>query len=156
MAINTRQLNEYIVTPTLQELTLYSDSARNLILGTCAQESAMGTYIHQINGPALGIYQCEPDTFKDIWINFLSHRGNIIRKLEQFTSLDGSSQLIHNLKYATAICRIHYLRVKEALPDADDVEGLANYYKKYYNTLAGKGTVDQFIDNYYKYGVDKL
>ena len=35
-----------------------------------------------------------------------------------------------------------------ALPDADNVAELAHYWKLYYNTPEGKGTVEEFIKNY--------
>ena len=47
--------------------------------------------------------------------------------------------------------RIHYLRVPEKLPEANDVEGLARYWKKYYNTSAGKGTEKDFMLKYQMY-----
>lgn len=46
-----------LITETLTELGLYSDDARDLLLGTCAQESAFGKYRKQLGGgPALGIF----------------------------------------------------------------------------------------------------
>ena len=41
-------------------------SAIDLLLGTAAQESAFGTYLRQVNGPALGAFQMEPATFKSV------------------------------------------------------------------------------------------
>ena len=46
------------------------------------------------------------------------------------------------------MARIHYLRVPEALPAADDVVGLAAYWKRYYNTELGAGTVEKFVESY--------
>ena len=60
--------------------------------------------------------------------------------------MDLVDQLKGNLYYAVAMCRIHYYRVSEALPN--DLEGMARYWKKYYNTELGKGTVEEFIHNY--------
>ena len=39
----------------------------------------------------------------------------------------------------------------EKLPNSYDIEGLAKYWKKYYNTEGGKGTVEKFIEKYEKY-----
>ena len=47
------------------------------------------------------------------------------------------------------MCRVHYLRVKEALPTTP--EGYAEYWKKYYNTSSGKGTAKEFLDKYNKF-----
>lgn len=139
-----------IIIPTLEYLGLYSDAAVLLLLGTCAQESHLGTYVRQINGPALGIYQCEPNTHDDIWDNYLEYKTDLKEKVLAIAPRDVNN-LINNLNYATAIARIHYLRVKAALPSAGNLNAIAAYYKKYYNTVAGKATESQFIANYRKY-----
>jgi len=153
MTIDTNQVREYIIKPVLKDFDLYSRSATNLLLGTMAQESKMGTYIHQIGGPALGVYQMEPSTNLDIHGNFLAYNQEINTRLKELCipSLDIHQNLMYNLGYATIMTRLHYYRVAEALPDADDIEGLALYWKKYYNTEIGKGTTKEFIRNYERY-----
>jgi hypothetical protein len=47
--------------------------------------------------------------------------------------------------YAAAMCRVFYLRVPERLPQADDSAAMARYWKRYYNTHLGKGTVEGFL-----------
>lgn len=119
-------------------------------MGTIAQESAMGKYLVQLgNGPALGICQMEPATHKDIWDNYLRYRQNIVKKLLDFTVDRTESELIWNLKYSVAMCRIHYLRVPEKIPN--NLEGWARYWKRSYNSHLGKGTEQEFIDNYQRY-----
>lgn len=59
--------------------------------------------------------------------------------------------LLGNLYYQTAMARCKYLMIPEPLPPADDVEALAVYWKKWYNSEAGKGTVQGAIENYNKY-----
>ena len=55
------------------QTVLVSQEAENLLMGTAAQESALGEYIRQLgNGPALGIFQMEPETFDDIVRNYLA------------------------------------------------------------------------------------
>lgn len=150
MSINSQQLLEYVINPTLDMLGLNSPVAARLLLGTCAQESHMGTYIKQIKGPALGIYQMEPATHADIKQNFLTYKPELLAKINRLG--DGAdTSLIYNLAYATALCRIHYFRVKAPLPDGNDLNGLAYYWKKYYNTPQGKGTEQEFIENYRRY-----
>ena len=56
-----------------------------------------------------------------------------------------------NLGYATAMCRVHYRRVLEPLPGADDIPGLAEYWKQHYNTPLGRGTVGEFADKFERY-----
>jgi hypothetical protein len=142
MSINAKQLRELIIRPTLKDMGMWSEAAENLLMGTAAQESHLGSYIKQVGkGPALGIYQCEPATHEDVvrWA-----RGKDF--LQYDTCFPG--RLVYDLKYATMICRLHYYRVPKALPDADDLDGLSNYWKVFYNSVKGKGTVEEFKDNY--------
>lgn len=60
--INTNQLREYVIIPALSKLNAYSKDAEELLIFTCAVETNGGEYLKQIQGPALGIYQCEPTT----------------------------------------------------------------------------------------------
>jgi hypothetical protein len=162
--MNPNQLLEYIIKPTLKALDLWSPAAGMLLMGTCAQESAMGKYIHQLgNGPALGIYQMEPITHFDIWSNFLKYKQglsdrildmvppNMIKKDGSTGVVYGSSMyLMDSLVYATAMTRVHYLRVKSPMP-TEDLDEVAAYWKEHYNTPLGKGTVEEFKSNYVKY-----
>lgn len=157
MPINCKQLRDEIIVPTLKSMDMFSDAAVNLLLGTAAHESHMGTYLKQVSsGPALGIYQMEPATHDDIHANYLSYRPAIENKLFDFIGSYPEQLTKHlqgNLFYATAMARLHYRRVKEPLPKADDLQGLAEYWKDHYNTHAGKGTVKQFIKDYERFCV---
>ena len=136
--INTEQLRELIIIPTLRYLEPeipYSEAAVELLMMTAAHESRLGTYIAQVGGPALGIYQMEPATEDDIIENFLDYRRKISLKVE---GLIPNKCLISDLKYATMMARVHYYRDSEPLPEVDDIEGLAKYAKRVYNTKAGK------------------
>lgn len=148
--INPFHLRDYVIRPTLQQLGLWSLSAENLLIGTVFQESRGGHYLHQLgDGPAVGIYQIEPKTHDDVLINYVSYRSSLLERLESVcTSQDKHEQLATNLSYATAIARLVYYRKPDALPDAEDVEALANYWKEHYNTHLGKGTPDEFINNF--------
>lgn len=147
------QLRQFVVRPVLQALNAHSTAAENLLIGTAVQESRL-EYLHQLgNGPARGIYQMEPATRDDIWDNYLIYQPDLRGRIEAFvlTQQDRHDQLAWNLAYATAMCRAHYRRVKEALPNEDDIDGLARYWKRYYNTEQGAGTTAEFRDKYVRY-----
>ena len=44
------------------------------------------------------------------------------------------------------MCRLKYKRVPKKLPKT--VEGMANYWKKYFNSDLGKGDLREFIERY--------
>lgn len=159
-----KQLKDYVIRPTLKRLDMWSESAELLLIGTVAHESMGGTALHQIGGPALGIYQIEPATHQDVWENFLRYRSGLMLKIQDMIPpgnrqrtdggwVSGSdSMLITDLAYATAIARVIYLRAPLRLPEPDDLHGLAGYWKRYYNTAHGKGTPEKFLsdlDRYY-------
>lgn len=153
MSFEPDQFRTCIVEPTLKYLDLYSPAAVELLMGTAAQESHLGTYLVQVGGPARGIYQMEPATHRDIWANFLTYNGPLRDKVDQLMvsfplaidSLEG------NLYYATAMARLVYYRDSKPLPKAGDLDGLAAYWKRVYNTKLGKGTVQEFKRNYMKF-----
>ena len=149
--LNINQFRELIVKSSLNDLLLYSKDAEELMIFTCAVESLGGTYLRQVNGPALGIYQMEPETHNDIWQNYINNYGALTLRL--FSNFDMSrmpseSRLIYDLRYATAMSRLFYARVKEALPSFEDVDAIWEYYKKYYNTPKGAATKEESIRKY--------
>lgn len=149
--IDIEQLRDLVVDPVLEDLGLYNVAASELVIGTGIQESRL-TYIKQIgNGPALGIFQMEPATHRDIWINFLKYRDELRTKMNAIArypaEIPAPEIMVYNLRYAAAMCRVHYRRVREPLPPAGDLEGQAAYWKKHYNTELGRGTVDEYIEH---------
>ncbi|MFN7507018.1 MAG: hypothetical protein ACK5Q1_15815, partial [Limnobacter sp.] len=123
------------ILPTLKTMGMGGDNVAELLLGTALVESRL-TWRKQLgNGPARGLYQMEMATHDDIWNNYLSYRKSLADKVLQFKTnhkANAEDELINNDLYATAMARVHYARVKEAIPDAGDTEGMANYWKKYY------------------------
>lgn len=145
------QFRAHIIVPVLSKLQAYSSAAEEILVFTCAAESLGGHYLTQVKGPALGIYQMEPATYTDIWINFIRGRNQLSTLLSMHlncTRIPDVDRLIYDLHFATAMARIHYLRCKENLPDATDIDGLWEYYKKHYNTVKGKAKKEETIAKY--------
>ena len=144
-----------IIGPVLMDMGLYSAEAVKLLLGTALHESGVLRYHHQDGGPAMGLYQMEPDTLNDLFVNYLSFHKGRFGQLERYAEAGLSTEHVWNLynaRYATAACRLQYYRDKEPLPSVDDLEGLAAYWKRVWNTEAGAGTPQQFIDVMERYG----
>lgn len=139
-----------VVRPTLSHIGLWSSAAENLLVGTALQESGL-RHLRQLgDGPARGLYQIEPATEADLWRNFLPNRPGLAASLEGLlaTVPSRTEQLTTNLAYATAVARLVYLRHPEPLPAAEDVAGMARYWKRHFNTARGKGSAAAFILNY--------
>ena len=153
MSINIEQFKQSVIQPTLIQLGMHSQSAMQLLLGTMATESHFGEYLRQVGGgPALGVYQMEPATHDDIVHNYIRHRQSIRQLLVSLGYMDlDSAKLVYDLRYATIFARLHYYRVREALPAADNLPALAAYWKEYYNTRHGKGTEEKFLVDYNRF-----
>lgn len=145
--LDVGQFRELIVVPALEVLEAHSLAAEELVLGTGIQESRL-KYLRQIGGgPAVGLYQMEPATHDDIWDNFLRHKESLRRKLESLSKHRVAIAMASDLWYATAMCRIHYLRKSAPLPPEGDLAAQAAYWKQHYNTPAGAGTTEEYIRN---------
>lgn len=147
--IDTIQFRARIVRPVLHALRLWSPAAECLVMGTAMHESHL-QYLKQLGqGPALGVFQMEPATYTDIWNNFLAYQAELARLVSQFSISNPDAQEMEgNLYFATAMCRVHYRRVKDVLPPHHQARALAEYWKKHYNTVLGKGTVEQALPHF--------
>lgn len=147
--IYLEDFQQLIVRPTLRLISAWSPNAEMLLLGTALIESNL-TFLQQHKGPALGLYQIEPATY-DALLVYLKRPENA--KLKQsilsacwIDSMPDAQALIYNLRFATCMARVFYMRFEEPLPEYDDLTALANYYKKYYNTAGGAALPAHFVD----------
>jgi hypothetical protein len=117
-------------------------------MGTAAVESSLIHYRQLGGGPALGLWQMEPETFHDCWGRFIAYRPEIAAPLYALGFSGHEDDLAHNPWIAAAFARIKYRRAPGALPAADDVEGQAAYWKAHYNSALGAGTVEKYVEAY--------
>ena len=152
LGLDPEQLIEHVIRPTLEYLGWYSRAAEELVLGTAITESRL-RYIKQIGGgPAMGIYQMEPNTFRDIKANYLSYNDDLYEMIESLRDRRDSTQeeeLCYNLAYATAMCRAHYRRQPAKLPERGNAVAQATYWKQYYNTHYGSGSIDHATEHFH-------
>ncbi|MBF0213528.1 MAG: hypothetical protein HQM00_08190 [Magnetococcales bacterium] len=151
------QFRQHVIRPALELVGMASPAAEALLLGTAAQESGLGRYLRQVGGgPALGVFQMEPATYRDIWTHFITFDSELVRTLaRRWNTPPEPDYLITDLLLAAVMCRLHYRRVKAPLPEADDLPGLARYWKLYYNTPKGAGTEAEFIHNWHRFVEEK-
>ncbi len=163
--LDPRHFKEHVIKPTLTDMRMWSTSAENLLLGTALVESNLTYLTQHHNGPAKGLYQIEPATALDIVQRYFTKRPDIEKLVEEgvytlsqadinWNNIDIaklSQRLITDLRLSTALVRIKYWMVPAPLPPEDDVEGLARYWKKWYNTAQGKGRETDFIRKYRAY-----
>lgn len=160
--IRPQDLRQFVIKPVLTSLAekigiTETPVAEALLLATAAQETHCGEFLAQVDGPALGIYQMEPNTAQDIYFNFLQGQWNRWANVVNMWAIPEPRpaelwrQMPYNLALATLFARILYFRVQEPLPKSTDAEDLWPYYKAHWNSYQGAATEEEFIDNVTKY-----
>lgn len=140
--INLTDLKHQVIEPALVAIGLMTVAGLNLVTGTALCESGASALV-QMDGPALGLWQVEPATEQDIWTNFLAYNPMMANQVQSMLSPGATTpQLVWNLVYGAAMCRIKYWRAPAALPAYNDANGMATYWKSVYNTAGGAGVPD--------------
>ena len=117
----------------------------------------MGHYLVQQNigfKGGIGIYQMQRLTYDDIWNRKINDNVALKTRIRLMLGYEGkppADRMATDLKLATVMTRLFYAAIPEPFPDNDDIRGMGEYWKRYYNTAMGRGTVDEFIVNYKKY-----
>lgn len=139
-----------VITPVLHALGMGGVAAEKLLIMTAAHESMGFRYRRQVGGPALSFFQIEPATLDDLYHSYLAYRPDRHELVQAFmpTGMNRLEALEHDDRYACACARMIYARVAEALPDAGDDRALAAYAKRYWNTPAGKATVEKYLADF--------
>lgn len=146
--MDKKQLITRIIEPTLKQLGLYSQDAVNLLVMIAAHESVKGTYIAQLVGPARGIYQMEGATHDHILGWLKNKKPELHSKILSLVVDSSSDTMMYDLRYATAMARVFFLRFPEALPSGSDVDAMAAYAKLKWNTNLGKATPADYKQAY--------
>lgn len=148
----------FVVRPALAALNLGGGVvAERLVLGTMAQESRF-TSINQITsgapklGPGIGVCQCEAWVLEDVLTRLQDKNPAAAKSLH---GLAGDApqglamKLASNAGFAAGVCRAHYWLIPAALPATPDPVLLGQWWKTWYNTATGKGTVADFVASYH-------
>ena len=162
--INPAEFRSLIIRPALKAAGMWSEAAENLLLGTAVHESVLVWLTERNNKPgrATGFYQMEPATADDICHRYLATRSDLSLMLAKatwphvsapplYSHLNGQEiarLMVEDLRFSTLMCRVRYWMVPQALPDANDIDGLARYWKKWYNTELGAGEVSVWAKEY--------
>lgn len=131
-----------MVTTALDHYALpNTEPAIQLLCMVAAHESGRFQFVRQVNGPALSLFQMEPNTYKDVQDYALRKKLKIVVDLPS-----PPERLIFDSLFSAAMSRIFFLRFPEPLPK--DLDGLAIYAKQYWNTHLGKATVGDYLNAY--------
>lgn len=149
--IAARAVCEIIGSPATRE------NAVALLVETAAAETLLG----ELRDPTMyaagtGLTQVDKGTFD--WLKGLYANTSTAEAIQKRFNIDISRTQYQELEtspvLAMIFCRLRYLRAQGAIPDT--LVGRAEYWKKWYNTSAGKGTVDGYIKKVQDCGVAAL
>ena len=120
--------------------------ARDLIYETAMAETGYRHLEQMGGGPAVSFWQIEPATINDIWTNYILYRKPLVQKAYElgFTEDEMDFSVMTNIGVAIFFARIYYRRKPGAIPKT--MEDRAKYWKKWFNTEQGKGTVKHYIE----------
>ncbi len=132
-----------------------NDKAHFLLKETACAESGAGKIKDRTIKAGMGICQidnCLPyHPFDDIKKRSLKYRDKILKDLDIDLNLVEWQHLRYNTFLSLLFCRLFYLPVNGEIPGT--LKGRASYWKKHYNTEAGKGTESHYlymVSKYYK------
>lgn len=147
--LDPTQVRMMVVRPALELTGLWSPDAESLVLRTAVQESQLRALTQAGGGPARGLWQMERPTFSDIFDRFLGIRKDLAAKIKPLVmpGIDPFGQLHANLFLGAAMCRLRYYMDPKPIPPAADIQAQAEFWKRVYNTSAGKGRPEDFVAN---------
>lgn len=131
-----------------------------LMAGTVATESHYAHREQIGGGPARGLFQIEPDTAYDVYHNYLAYQNRrplYNRMMGLVFDMPSApffiaekpeiARLLMYDDYSACIARFCYLRRRPPIPTT--LEGQAEYYKRWFNTEAGEGSVEKYLVDWY-------
>ncbi|MBL4832613.1 MAG: hypothetical protein JKY26_01455 [Pseudomonas sp.] len=121
--------------------------AELILLETACAETQLGAFKDPTpNGAGRGLCQCDNIPFYDV---IARTREKHILAIKEAFGLNlyhvKHEQLDNNPLLAFILCRLHYKLIPAVFPD--NKQERAQYWKKYYNTVAGKGTAEHYLES---------
>jgi|SRR5690349_19024246 len=158
-SLSPKLVRDNLINPVLVALdpmVPYSVQRMELLLGTAAAESHLGEALVQHGGgPALGLWQMEPATERDLHENFLKFKPELNQVVRGYMR-NFPGEMAWNHSYACSMAAVHYFRVPVKLPPAGATQLQAEYWKRWYNTYLGKGTPEHYLECWREYVEGKL
>ena len=134
-----------------------NNAAVSLCVETAAAETLLGDFKDPTPTSAgTGLTQVDIGTFE--WLRDKYRNSRYAAPLLSTFGIDLSRTVYQELRtsplMAMLFCRLRYLAVPESIPGTR--EARADYWKKYYNIVAGKGTPADYLDKCRRADVDAL
>ena len=126
-----------------------SAAARALLFGTAYVESGFFPRFQDSGGDAIGLFQIEYGTFRDLWSRGIKTNHPKIWEAIKLRYGTNGKITFEDLQTNDVLCaifaRMKYASLKMPIPPASDLNAQAEYYKEFYNTHRGKGSVEGYV-----------
>ncbi len=122
------------------------NNAPAMVLETIAVETQMGTYPDTTENSGHGLTQFDKIGFDDTVARTRTRDKEIVKNvfgydLDELTVRD----LDENPELAIIMCRLKYKLIPEPFPT--DIVSRAAYWKRFYNSTMGKGTIEHYLES---------
>lgn len=127
-------------------------TAVQMIIETAVAETGLGQITDRTVGAGMGLTQFDELPFKDIKNRNMKLRDKILKELGVDLQLIQWDDLRYNDFLSLLFTRLFYRLKGDPIPKT--IEDRAKYWKIHYNTSAGKGTVEHYLEMNRKFGVE--
>ena len=127
-----------------------SPDVRDLLLITAYVETNLYPRFQDKGGDAIGLFQIEYGTYRDLWRRAIPlHYPKLHQAMRQrFGNAQNGEILFEDLQkndvLSALFARVKYFESNIPVPNANDTNAQAEYYKRIYNTAKGKANVEKF------------
>lgn len=122
--------------------------SKNLLIETCAVETGIGTIRDEYEAQGRGILQFDIVGFDDTQKRFGGKYPEIVAELAEHLGIHWHCVTFEMLEYAPLLsavfCRAKYYLVPHAIPNTRAER--AQYWKTWYNSELGAGTVEHYLE----------
>lgn len=133
-------------------------TAKEMIIETAIAETGLGQIEDKTTGAGMGITQFDEFPFNDIRNRCIKLKDKIYKELKIDISLVEWDDLRYNQFLALLFTRLLYWLASRkvdgkyvSIPIPATIEERAEYWKEFYNTKDGKGTVEHYLEMNRKY-----
>ena len=148
--IDPLHFRKLVVMPTLIAMGNHSRESENLLCGTALVESNLESLVQIPGCLAKGVFQCEPETYKDLRTRCKKEKPKTYKKICMFLQMlslpENYVYLCGNMYAACAFARLKYLFDPDEIPKTIPMQ--AKYWNRVYNTTISLKEQERYIGRY--------